>query len=83
MSEPLHFLEGLRCPSCKTPDASYLDPTAGLVECRECGQTALALVDPATPAPDTLAGSSSASDGTAAVTPVRRKTRSKARSKTR
>ena len=36
-----HFLHGLRCASCGTLNALWLDLIRALVECRECGQTAL------------------------------------------
>lgn len=36
-----HFLDGLRCAVCHMPDVLWLDPVRALVECRECGQTAL------------------------------------------
>ncbi|WP_202638862.1 hypothetical protein [Bailinhaonella thermotolerans] len=45
MMEPLHFLTGLRCPTCGTLNASWLDPAACLVECGECGQTSHALIE--------------------------------------
>ncbi|MEV4180989.1 hypothetical protein ACFV1N_13670 [Streptosporangium canum] len=37
-----HFLDNLRCSVCGTLNALWLDPVRGLVECRECGQRALA-----------------------------------------
>ncbi|MFI7222883.1 hypothetical protein ACIBO5_06635 [Nonomuraea angiospora] len=40
-----HLLEGLRCASCGTPNTLWLDLTRALVECRECGQTALNVID--------------------------------------
>jgi hypothetical protein len=36
-----HFLDGLRCSACGVLDVLWLDPVRGLVECRECGQSAL------------------------------------------
>ncbi|MEV0228117.1 hypothetical protein [Nonomuraea sp. NPDC050786] len=36
-----HFLDGLRCWTCKTLNALWLDPSRAVVECRECGQSAL------------------------------------------
>ncbi|MFF4617876.1 hypothetical protein [Nonomuraea jabiensis] len=36
-----HFLDGLRCSACKTLNALWLDQRRALVECRECGQSAL------------------------------------------
>lgn len=36
-----HFLDGLRCAVCGALNALWLDSPRGLVECRECGQTAL------------------------------------------
>ncbi|MFI9835525.1 hypothetical protein ACIHFD_00720 [Nonomuraea sp. NPDC051941] len=41
-----HFLDGLRCATCNTLNALWLDPIRALVECRECGQTALTVTDP-------------------------------------
>jgi hypothetical protein len=40
-----HFLDGLRCSNCLTLNVLWLDPTRGLVECRECGQSAFAFPD--------------------------------------
>ncbi|MEU8249958.1 hypothetical protein [Nonomuraea sp. NPDC048916] len=40
-----HFLDGLRCAACLTLNVLWLDPVRALVECRECGQTALTLTD--------------------------------------
>ncbi|MFF4775360.1 hypothetical protein ACFY05_21125 [Microtetraspora fusca] len=36
-----HLLDGLRCSGCGVLDVLWLDPVRGLIECRECGQTAL------------------------------------------
>ncbi|MEU8268534.1 hypothetical protein AB0B89_15360 [Sphaerisporangium sp. NPDC049002] len=36
-----HFLDGLRCSMCRALNMLWLDPVRGLVECRECGQTAI------------------------------------------
>ncbi|WP_157545238.1 hypothetical protein [Microtetraspora fusca] len=36
-----HLLDGLRCSCCAALDVLWLDPVRGLIECRECGQTAL------------------------------------------
>ncbi|GAA3245648.1 hypothetical protein [Nonomuraea helvata] len=36
-----HFLDGLRCSVCGVLNVLRLDPLRGLVECSECGQTAL------------------------------------------
>ena len=36
-----HFLDGLRCAMCGCLNMLWLDPVCGLLECRECGQTAL------------------------------------------
>ncbi|GAA2214166.1 hypothetical protein GCM10009850_096300 [Nonomuraea monospora] len=36
-----YLLHGLRCATCRTLDALWLDPVRARVECRECGQTAL------------------------------------------
>ncbi|GAA4952682.1 hypothetical protein HD597_009644 [Nonomuraea thailandensis] len=41
-----HLLHGLRCATCLTLNALWLDPLRGLVECSECGQTALIVTDP-------------------------------------
>ncbi|MFC5833712.1 hypothetical protein [Nonomuraea insulae] len=41
-----HFLDGLRCATCHTLNVLRLDPVRALVECAECGQTALILTDP-------------------------------------
>ncbi|GAA4505011.1 hypothetical protein [Nonomuraea ferruginea] len=40
-----HVLDGLRCASCHTLNVLWLDPVRALVECRECGQTALTVHD--------------------------------------
>lgn len=37
-----HFLDGLRCSICLTLNALWLDPDRAVVECRECGQFAMA-----------------------------------------
>ncbi|MEU0571563.1 hypothetical protein ABZ297_40055 [Nonomuraea sp. NPDC005983] len=42
---PAHFLDGLRCSLCHTLNALWLDPPRALVECRECGQSALIVTD--------------------------------------
>lgn len=36
-----HFLDGLRCPTCKALNASWLAVDGTAVECAECGQTSL------------------------------------------
>lgn len=36
-----HFLEGLRCAVCGCLDVLWLDPVRSVVECSECGQSAL------------------------------------------
>ncbi|MER6949976.1 hypothetical protein ABT294_38770 [Nonomuraea sp. NPDC000554] len=36
-----HFLDGLRCSCCQSLNALWLDPARAVVECRECGQSAL------------------------------------------
>ncbi len=41
-----HLLHGLRCATCLTLNVLWLDPVRGLVECAECGQTALIVTDP-------------------------------------
>ncbi|MEU8268832.1 hypothetical protein AB0B89_16870 [Sphaerisporangium sp. NPDC049002] len=38
-----HFLDGLRCEVCRCLNVLRLDPAYGLVECQECGQTAVTL----------------------------------------
>ncbi|MGW4644554.1 hypothetical protein ACWEN6_38990 [Sphaerisporangium sp. NPDC004334] len=38
-----HFLDGLRCEVCRCLNVLWLDPACGLVECQECGQTAVTL----------------------------------------
>ncbi|MET8145368.1 hypothetical protein ABZU32_34135 [Sphaerisporangium sp. NPDC005288] len=40
-----HFLDGLRCSVCGTLNMLWLDPVRGMVECRECGHSALCLLD--------------------------------------
>ncbi|MEQ4721662.1 hypothetical protein [Nonomuraea sp. B19D2] len=40
-----HLLEGLRCSLCHTENALWMDLAAGLVECREYGQSALIVTD--------------------------------------
>lgn len=42
-----HFLDGLRCSVCGALNVLWLDPLRGLVECRECGQTALTIPETA------------------------------------
>jgi len=37
----IHRLDGLRCSACLTENTLWLDHVRALVECRECGQTAL------------------------------------------
>ncbi|GAA2208428.1 hypothetical protein GCM10009850_038860 [Nonomuraea monospora] len=41
MTALAHFLDGLRCASCLTLNALWLDQARAVVECRECGQSAL------------------------------------------
>ncbi|MGI5493644.1 hypothetical protein [Microtetraspora malaysiensis] len=36
-----YLLDGLRCSGCGVLNALWHDPVRGLIECRECGQTAL------------------------------------------
>jgi ribosomal protein S27E len=36
-----HFLDGLRCSLCGALNVLWLDPPRVVVECSECGQTAL------------------------------------------
>ncbi|GGO28958.1 hypothetical protein GCM10010116_58070 [Microbispora rosea subsp. aerata] len=43
MNSPAHLLDGLRCSICGALNVLWLDPLRGLVECRECGQTALTI----------------------------------------
>ncbi|MEU8251265.1 hypothetical protein [Nonomuraea sp. NPDC048916] len=40
-----HFLDGLRCATCEAVNVLWLDPVRALVECTECGQTALTVPD--------------------------------------
>jgi Zn ribbon nucleic-acid-binding protein len=40
-----HVLDGLRCAACHTLNVLWLDPVRALVECRECGQTAIIVHD--------------------------------------
>lgn len=40
---PVHFLDGLRCPTCTTLNASWLLADGAAVQCAECGQTCLAI----------------------------------------
>jgi uncharacterized metal-binding protein (TIGR02443 family) len=47
--QPVHFLQGLRCPNCHTLDASRLvllaeADASAVVECTECGATSRVLV---------------------------------------
>ncbi len=42
LPEPVHFLEGLRCPNCRALNASWIRflaeaDAAAVVECAECG----------------------------------------------
>ncbi|MEV0145203.1 MULTISPECIES: hypothetical protein [unclassified Nonomuraea] len=37
----VHFLDGLRCADCGAPDVLRLDLVRALVECTECGTSAL------------------------------------------
>ncbi|YCK35881.1 hypothetical protein ACNF49_17890 [Actinomadura sp. ATCC 39365] len=41
-----HLLDGLRCATCLTLNVLRLDPVRALVECTECGQSALIVTDP-------------------------------------
>ncbi|MFB9525001.1 hypothetical protein [Nonomuraea roseola] len=36
-----HFLDELRCSVCGVLNMLWLDPMRGVVECRNCGQSAL------------------------------------------
>jgi hypothetical protein len=36
-----HFLDGLRCPTCRALNASWLTGDGTAVECAECGQISL------------------------------------------
>ncbi|MEV4888820.1 hypothetical protein AB0K48_05455 [Nonomuraea sp. NPDC055795] len=38
-----HFLDALRCACCGEINVLWLDPVRGLVECAECGQSALVI----------------------------------------
>lgn len=40
---PVHFLDGLRCPTCSTLNASWLISDGPVVVCTECGQTCLVI----------------------------------------
>ncbi|MFI6534764.1 hypothetical protein ACIBHY_20075 [Nonomuraea sp. NPDC050547] len=44
-----HFLDGLRCACCGQLNALWLDPVRASVECRECGQAALIVLDEGRP----------------------------------
>ncbi|MEV0975086.1 hypothetical protein [Microtetraspora glauca] len=46
MVEIAHLLDELTCAGCGTPNALWLYPVRGLVECRECGEKASILLDP-------------------------------------
>ncbi|MEO3811441.1 hypothetical protein ABGB17_20815 [Sphaerisporangium sp. B11E5] len=48
MTTLAHFLTGLRCEVCRCLDVLWLDPVRGVVECRNCHQTALVAVDETT-----------------------------------
>ncbi|MER6950264.1 hypothetical protein ABT294_40225 [Nonomuraea sp. NPDC000554] len=37
----IHFLDGLRCADCGVLNVLWLDPVRALVECAECGTSAL------------------------------------------
>ncbi|MFF3671359.1 hypothetical protein [Microtetraspora malaysiensis] len=45
MVEIAHLLDELTCAACGTPNALWLYPVRGLVECRECGEKASILLD--------------------------------------
>ncbi|WP_158088785.1 hypothetical protein [Thermoactinospora rubra] len=40
-----HFLDNLRCADCGALNVLWLDPVRALVECRECGASALTVPD--------------------------------------
>ncbi|MBB6471676.1 hypothetical protein [Sphaerisporangium rubeum] len=48
MTTLAHFLDGLRCEMCRALNLLWLDPVRGVVECRNCHQTALVAVDETT-----------------------------------
>jgi len=39
-----HILDDMRCSGCGAVDVLWLDPVRGIVECRECGEKAFAIV---------------------------------------
>lgn len=43
--EPVHFLDGLRCPACRTLNASWITADGTAVQCTECGEIACAAGD--------------------------------------
>ncbi|MCC5578993.1 hypothetical protein IMZ11_25535 [Microtetraspora sp. AC03309] len=45
MVEIAHLLDELTCAACGTPNALWLYPVRGMVECRECGEKASILLD--------------------------------------
>jgi uncharacterized UBP type Zn finger protein len=45
MRDLAYRLDGLSCSTCLTEGSLWVDLTAGLVECRECGQGAILLPD--------------------------------------
>ncbi|MEU6411016.1 hypothetical protein [Microbispora sp. NPDC046933] len=45
-----HILDGLRCSGCTALDTLWLDPVRGIVECHECGEKAVVMVDGLGPA---------------------------------
>lgn len=45
-----HLLDNLRCSFCGALDTLWLDPVRCLVECRECGQSAVVLLEIGEPA---------------------------------
>jgi DNA-directed RNA polymerase subunit RPC12/RpoP len=46
MVEIAHLLDDLSCAACGTSNALWLYPVRGVVECRECGEKAIVLVEP-------------------------------------
>ncbi|WP_289007995.1 hypothetical protein [uncultured Thermomonospora sp.] len=40
-----HFLDGLRCSCCGALNVLWLDSVRGILECHECGQKAIVLVE--------------------------------------
>ncbi|MEU8175380.1 hypothetical protein AB0C14_21080 [Microbispora hainanensis] len=41
-----HLLDELTCAACGTRNTLWLYPVRGVVECRECGEKAIVIVEP-------------------------------------